>query len=101
MKTKKHANFPDFGVNCDVGKKLKKWICEQDKWIQLNLKKSRNRKKFEKNPWKYISGWVRYQYMGFMFTIPIRRRIDYEGLASKIMVKEDWPKGETFVFDKI
>ena len=96
----KLANFPHYKeIGCDTPKELKEWIIKQPKWIQINLKKKRNRIKFEKNPWKYISPWVKAQYMGFVLSIPVRRKLDYVGISGKFLITEPWPEGEPIIFD--
>lgn len=85
----KIKSFSEFGLDTAA---LEEYIFTQKRWININLKKKRNRKKYLNSrrdfKYKYISKKVRKRLLGFFLSHPIRRRIDYQGIASQIVTVE-------------
>lgn len=76
MRFKKYRNiqFPNY---CEDLESMRAFVLTQQKYIKINLKKKRNRIKFNKNKEKYIKGWVKWLITCRCLCIPIRRRLDY------------------------
>lgn len=84
---------------------LKQMICANKSWIQLNLKKKRNRKKFQKNWLKYISKHIQNKYFSYLLRIlafPLVRKLNYADIANKFVSvqKMDIPTGLLYTIDK-
>lgn len=99
MRFKKYRNiqFPNY---CEDLESMRAFVLTQQKYIKINLKKKRNKIKFNKNKQRYIKDWVKWRIMGKCLTKPVRRFLDYPGLATKIMIVEPILEGENLIFDR-
>lgn len=75
-------DFRSFGDNVQGAEN---YIFSQKRWITIDLKKKRNRKKFLKDKRKYINKKTRMRFLGWVISMPIRRRLESPGLLSKIL----------------
>lgn len=75
-------DFRSFGDNVH---EAEDYIFTQKRWITIDLKKKRNRKKFLKDKRKYINRKTRMRFLGWVMSMPIRRQLDYPGIVSRIL----------------
>ena len=102
MRFKKYRNiqFPNY---CEDLESMRAFVLTQQKYIKINLKKKRNKIKFEKNKWKYVKDWVKdwvkLAIIARKISNPIIRMINYEGISSKIVTVEECIDGVLYTFD--